>query len=86
MEAVEDPAQRALLAQVLLAEVKPPEEMEVESAIQELEERAIGSELRDVRARIAGAEQRGDFAGLAVLTQHKLELDRALRNLHTSRS
>ena len=86
MEAVEDPAQRALLAQVLLAEVKPPEEMEVESAIQELEERAIGSELRDVRARIAGAEQRGDFAGLAVLTQHKLELDRALRNLHTSRA
>jgi DNA primase len=86
MEAVEDPAQRALLAQVLLAEVKPPEEMEVESAIQELEERAIGSELRDVRARIAGAEQRGDFAGLAALTQHKLELDRALRNLHTSRS
>jgi DNA primase len=86
MEAVEDPAQRALLAQVLLAEVKPPEEMEVESAIQELEERAIGSELRDVRARIAGAEQRGDFAGLAVLTQHKLELDRALRNLLTSRS
>ena len=86
MEAVEDPAQRALLAQVLLAEVKPPEEMEVESAIQELEERAIGSELRDVRARIAGAEQRGDFALLAALTQHKLELDRALRNLHTSRS
>ena len=86
MEAVEDPAQRALLAEVLLAEVKPPEEMEVESAIQELEERAIGSELRAVRARIAGAEQRGDFAELAVLTQHKLELDRALRNLHTSRS
>jgi DNA primase len=86
MEAVEDPAQRALLAEVLLAEVKPPEEMEVESAIQELEERAIGSELRAVRARIAGAEQRGDFAELAMLTQHKLELDRALRNLHTSRS
>jgi DNA primase len=86
MEAVEDPAQRALLAEVLLAEVKPPEEIEVESAIQELEERAIGSELRDVRARIAEAEQRGDFTGLAALTQHKLELDRALRNLHTSRS
>jgi DNA primase len=86
MDAVQDPAQRGLLAEVLLAEVKPPEEVEVESAIQELEERAIGAQLRHLRARIAEAEQRGDFAELAVLTQQKLELDRALRNLHTNRS
>ena len=86
MDAVEDPAQRALLAQVLLAEVKPPEENEVESAIQELEERAIVSRLRDLRALIAEAERRGDHAEVAVLTQQKLQLDRALRNLHTDRS
>jgi DNA primase len=86
MDAVEDPAQRALLAEVLLAEVKSPEENEVESAIQELEERAIGAHLRDLRALIAEAEQRGDFAELAMLTQQKLELDRALRSLHTNRS
>ncbi|MGD0631252.1 MAG: toprim domain-containing protein [Terracidiphilus sp.] len=45
MDVVEDPAQRALVAEVLLAETKPPEENEVASAIQELEERAIGGEI-----------------------------------------
>jgi len=82
MDAVEDPAQRAMLAAVLLAEVKPPEENEVESAIQELEERAVVSRVRDLRALIAEAERRGDFAELAVLTQQKLGLDRGLRELH----
>jgi DNA primase len=51
-----------------------------------LEERAIGARLRDLRALIAAAEQRGDFAELAMLTQQKLELDRVLRSLHTNRS
>jgi len=82
MDAVEDPAQRALLAEVLLAETKPPEEAEVESAIQEIQERAIEARQRDLRAQIAEAERRGDFAELALLTQQKLDLDRALRRLH----
>jgi DNA primase len=82
MEVVEDPAQRALLAEVLLAETKPPEEAEVESALQEIQERAIESRQRDLRAQIAEAERRGDFAELALLTQQKLDLDRALRQLH----
>ena len=85
MEAVEDPAQRALLAQVLLAETKPPEEGEVQSAIQEIQERAIENRQRDLRALIAEAERRGDFAELALLTQQKLDLDRALRQLHQHR-
>jgi DNA primase len=82
MDVVEDEAQRALLAEALLAETKPPGEEEVLSAIQEIQERAIASRLRDLRALIAEAERRGDFAELAVLTQQKLELDRALRQLH----
>jgi DNA primase len=82
MDVVEDPAQRALLAEVLLAETKPPEETEVQSAIQEIQERAVVSRQRDLRALIAEAERRGDFAELALLTQQKLELDRALRQLH----
>lgn len=85
MEVVEDQAQRALLAEALLAEVKPPELSEVESAVQEIEERALENRLRGVRAQIAEAERRGDFAELAVLTQQKLELDRALRRLHGRR-
>jgi DNA primase len=82
MDAVEDPAQRALLAEALLAEVKPPAESEVLSAVQEIQERAIESRQRDLRAMIAEAERRGDFGELALLTQQKLELDRALRQLH----
>ncbi len=38
--------------------------------------------LREIRAQIAEAERSGDYAELALLTQQKLELDRALRGLH----
>jgi len=82
MDVVEDPAQRALLAEVLLAETKPPEVGEVLGAIQEIQERAIVSRLRDLRALIAEAERRGDFTEVVLLTQQKLDLDRALRQLH----
>jgi len=85
MDVVADEGQRALLAEALLAEVKPPEESEIQSAIQEIQERAIATRLRDLRTLIAEAERRADFAELALLTQQKLELDRALRNLHNHR-
>ncbi len=86
MDVVEEPAQRALLAEALLAENRPPEGGEVASALQEIQERAIEGQQRDLRALIAEAERRGDYAELALLTQQKLELDRALRQLHTARS
>jgi DNA primase len=35
---------------------------------------------------IAEAERRGDFAELALLTQQKLEQDRALQKLHRNRN
>jgi DNA primase len=82
MEAVGDPGQRALLAEALLGESRPPQANEVESAVQEVQERALEGRLRDMRAQIAEAERNGDFTGLALLTQQKLELDRALRRLH----
>ena len=81
MDVVEDAAQRALLAEALLGENRLLELDEVESALQEVQERAIESRLRNLRAQIAEAERRGDYAELAVLTQQKLELDRALREL-----
>jgi DNA primase len=83
MDVVADDAQRALLAEALLGENRVPDADEVESALQELQERTIESRLRDLRAQIAEAERRGDYAELAVLTQQKLELDRALRQLHS---
>ncbi len=82
MEAVNDSGQRALLAEALLGESRSPEANEVESAVQEVQERAVEGRLRDMRAQIAEAERNGDFTGLALLTQQKLELDRALRRLH----
>jgi DNA primase len=85
MDVVKDEAQRALLAETLLAETKPPEETEVQSAIQEIHEHAIETRQRDLRQLIAEAERRGDFAELAVLTQQKLELDRTLHQLHNQR-
>ncbi len=60
MDVVEDAAQRALLAEALMAEVKPPEESEVLSALQEIQERAVEARQRDLRALIAEAERRGD--------------------------
>jgi DNA primase len=85
MSVIEDEAQRALLAETLLAEVKPPEENEVLSAIQEIQERSIEIRQRALRAQIGEAERRADFAELALLTQQKLDLDRALRQLHQTR-
>lgn len=85
IEVVEDDAQRALLSEALLTETRPPDEVEVFSALQEIHERALENRLRAIRAQIAEAERRADFAELAVLTQQKLELDRALRQLHHQR-
>ena len=85
MDAVEDPAQRAMLAETLLAEIRPPEESEVASCVQQIQERAIEHRQRELRSLIGDAERRGDFAELALLTQQKLELDRALRQLHNNR-
>jgi DNA primase len=85
MDVVEDEAQRALLAETLLAETKPPEENEVLSALQEVQERAIVRRLREVRALIAEAEHHGDFADLAVIMQQKLDLDRKLQQLHNQK-
>jgi DNA primase len=86
MDAVEDSAQRALLAEALLAETEPPTTDAVLGAITSLQQRRIEAELRDMRAQIQEAERRGDYAELALLTQRKLELDRALRQLRGSGS
>ena len=86
MDVVEDPAQRALLAEALLGETEPPSADTVLGAIVSLQQRRNEAELRDMRAQIQEAERRGDYAGLAILTQRKLELDRALRQLRGSGS
>jgi len=86
MEVVEDPGQKALLAEALLGETRPPEDNEVEGALQEVQERSAEARLRDLRAQIAEAERRGDDGGLAALTQQKLGLDRELRQLQSRKA
>jgi DNA primase len=85
MDAVVDQGQRALLAEALLGETRPPEENEVASSLQHIQERAIENRQRELRGLIGEAERRGDFGELALLTQQKLDLDRSLRQLHNHR-
>ena len=84
MEVVEDQSQRALLAEALLGEVEPPPAETVLGSIVSLQQRQLEGQVRSVRSQIGEAERRGDFGELAVLTQRKLELDRALRSLSLS--
>jgi len=83
MDVVEDPRQKARLAEALLAENEPPTPETVVSTIVSLQQRGIEAQLREMRAQIAEAERRGDFAALAILTQRKLKLDQALRKLRS---
>jgi DNA primase len=85
MNVVEDEAQRALLAQTLLAETKPPEENEVQSAIQEIHERAIEHRLRDLRAEMETAERSGDRTKADAFALQQVELRLTLRQLHNQR-
>ncbi len=81
MEMAEDQTQMALLAEALMGETGPPSAETVRGAIESVQKRRIEGEIRALRAQIAEAERRGDHAELAVLTQRKLDLDRALRRL-----
>ena len=83
MDVVEDEGQRALLAEALLAETKPPEENEVQSAIQEIQERAIEHRLRELRAEMETAEHNGDRTKADAFALQQVELRMALRQLHT---
>jgi DNA primase len=83
MEMVEDQAQMALLAQALMRGTESPVAETVQGAVVSLQKRRIESQLRQLRVQIGEAERRGDHAELAILTQQKLELDRALRRLQS---
>jgi DNA primase len=81
MDMVSDQAQMALLAEALMGETAPPPAETVTGAIVSRQRRQFDSRLRQLRAQISEAERRGDYAELALLTQQKLDLDRASRRL-----
>jgi DNA primase len=79
---VEDPAQRALLAQALLHESDAPETSVVEDALHGLALARLEHEQRELRSSIRAAEQRGDWAAVSTLSQQKMALDQAIRKMH----
>jgi DNA primase len=82
ISAVEDPAQRALIAQILLQETTCPSEAEVHGCLHGLHVRRLTNEQRALRVQIGDAERGGDWAEVAVLSQRKLAVDRELQRLH----
>jgi DNA primase len=81
MAVVEDAAQRALLAQVLIEERESVSEEEAQSAVDTLRVQYLERRQRALRAEIAAAERRGDIAQVAQLSQEKLAIDRDLRSM-----
>ena len=82
MTALEDAGQRALLAQALLQETEAPEVAAVEDALHGLELAHLEHEQRELRAALRAAELRGDWAEVATLTQRKVAVDKAIRQMH----
>ena len=79
IDAVNDPLEHSLLAQVLLAESEPVGVEHVTAALDTLRHRHLERCQRDLRAAIAEAERRSDSAAVIRLTAEKLSIDRALR-------
>ena len=79
---VEDPAQRALLAQALLHESEAPEPAAVEDALHGLALARLEHEQRELRTHLRAAELRGDWAEVATLSQRKMQIDRAIQQMH----
>jgi DNA primase len=83
MDAISDPRQRTLLAQVLVHELGELELERVEAALESLRYRRLEALQRRVRADIADAERRGDWAQVAVFMAEKVKVDRELREVDT---
>jgi DNA primase len=78
---LENPEDRALLAQVLLKEHEETSLEQVESALETLKYLSLAARQRHLRAEIAEAERRGDWAQVARWAAEKLKVDREMRGL-----
>ena len=81
MAAMEDAAERTLLAQLLMREQEEVRLDEVVAALDTLKYRYLESRQRRLRSEIAEAERRGDWGQVAVRAAEKLKVDRAMRDL-----
>jgi DNA primase len=81
MEVVQDPAQRAMVAEALLGEVKAPSIELVASTLAGHEASLVEHELRMIRQEMADAERKGDYTEALKFGQRKMALDRRLQVL-----
>jgi len=81
IDVVEDPAQRALLAEALLAEVRPPTEELVCDALAWHEASVIEQRLRQVRSEMAETERQAGWEEALKLNQTRAALERRLSEL-----
>ena len=84
MDVVENPAQRALLAEVLLAETKPPEEDLVSETLAWHEAGIIEQQLRQMRLDMAEMERQAGWEEALKLNQARAALERRLSELKAS--
>lgn len=81
LEALEQPAARTMVAQLLMREGQPVTGEELESALVTVEQHFIEHRQRQVRGAVAEAERRGDLARVTELITERMELDRKLKTL-----
>jgi DNA primase len=86
MDVVEDSAQRALLAEALLAEVKPPTEELVHETLAWHEANLIEQQLRQLRAEMAERERQAGWEEALKLNETRAALEHRLSELKASGS
>jgi DNA primase len=84
MDVVEDPAQRALLAESLISEEKPPTTKLVLDTLAWHEAALIEQELRKVRVQMEEATKKGDWTEALKFADKKIALDRRLAEIKKS--
>jgi DNA primase len=80
LEAV-GPAERTLVAQLLMREGEPVSPHELEMALATLDQHFVERRQRRIRTEIADAERRGDLGQVTALITERMELDRQLNKL-----
>jgi DNA primase len=80
LEAV-GPAERTLVAQLLMREAEPVSPHELEMALATLDQHFVERRQRRIRTEIADAERRGDLGQVTALITERMELDRQLNKL-----
>jgi DNA primase len=81
LDAINQPGERAMLAQLLMREGEAVNRHELESALITLERHFVERRQRRLRAEIGEAERRGDLVRVTALITERMELDWRVREL-----